>query len=84
MHPFTPHQFKLEYGDILYLFSDGYADQFSSNDKKLMKKNFKELLLSIQDKNMDEQSKYLDTFITDWGGNMAQTDDILVIGVKIM
>ena len=84
MHPFTPHQFKLEYGDILYLFSDGYADQFSSNDKKLMKKNFKELLLSIQDKNMDEQSKYLDTFITDWRGNMAQTDDILVIGVKIM
>jgi serine phosphatase RsbU (regulator of sigma subunit) len=84
MHPFTPHQFKLEYGDILYLFSDGYADQFSSNDKKLMKKNFKELLLSIQDKNMDEQSKHLDTFITDWRGNMAQTDDILVIGVKIM
>lgn len=84
MHPFTPHQFKLEYGDILYLFSDGYADQFSSHDKKLMKKNFKELLLSIQDKNMDEQSKYLDTFITDWRGDMAQTDDILVIGVKIM
>jgi hypothetical protein len=49
-----------------------------------MKKNFKELLLSIQDKNMDEQSKYLDTFITDWRGNMAQTDDILVIGVKIV
>lgn len=83
LHAFTSHHFQLEHGDTLYLFSDGYADQFSKNDKKLMKKNFKELLLSIQDKNMDDQCLHLDQFITEWRGDMEQTDDILVMGVKI-
>jgi len=80
---FTNHTFELALGDTIYIFSDGYADQFSPTDKKLMKKNFKNLLLSMQDKNMYEQHDYLNTYIENWKGNMEQTDDILVIGVRV-
>lgn len=82
-HPFTNHSFNLQQGDTIYIFSDGFADQFSPADKKLMKKNFKNILLSIQNKTMQEQHEYLNNFIENWKGNMEQTDDILVIGVKI-
>jgi serine phosphatase RsbU (regulator of sigma subunit) len=80
---FTNHVFQIESGDAIYLSSDGYADQFSPADKKLMTKRFKEILLSIQQLSMPEQEKYLEKFITDWRGNMEQTDDVLVIGVRI-
>ena len=65
------------------MFSDGYADQFSPDDKKLMKKKFKDIVLSIQNLSMAEQKNYLDKFHTDWKANMEQTDDVLVIGVKV-
>lgn len=81
--PFTNHHFELQQGDTIYIFSDGYADQFSPTDKKLMKKNFKNLLLSIQNKSIQDQHDNLSDFIENWKGNMEQTDDILVIGVKI-
>ena len=48
-----------------------------------MTKRFKEILLSIQHLSMPEQEKYLEKFITDWRGNMEQTDDVLVIGVRV-
>ena len=80
---FESHTIPLQKGDTIYLSSDGYADQFSPADKKLMTKKFKEILLSIQHLNMREQQSYLDQFITDWKGNMEQTDDILVIGVRV-
>ena len=80
---FESHTIPLQKGDTIYLSSDGYADQFSPADKKLMTKKFKEILLSIQHLNMTEQQSYLDQFITDWKGNMEQTDDILVIGVRV-
>jgi serine phosphatase RsbU (regulator of sigma subunit) len=82
-HPFTNHSFTLEKGDTIYVFSDGFADQFSPADKKLMKKNFKNVLLSIQDKNMQEQHEHLNNYIENWKGTMEQTDDILVIGVRV-
>jgi len=44
---------------------------------------FKEIVLSIQDKSMDEQKVYLNSFIENWKGNIEQTDDILVIGIRI-
>jgi serine phosphatase RsbU (regulator of sigma subunit) len=80
---FTNHIFQLQKGDTIYLSSDGYADQFSPKDKKLMTKRFKEILLEIQHLTMPEQEKYLDKFIEDWKGNMEQTDDVLVIGLRI-
>ncbi len=59
--PFTHHELKLEKGDTVYIFSDGYSDQFGGpKNKKFMLKNFKKLLLSIQDKTMNEQKTILE------------------------
>jgi serine phosphatase RsbU (regulator of sigma subunit) len=80
---FDQHEIILHPGDTIYLTSDGYADQFSPEDKKLMTRKFKEVLLSICDKPMHEQEKHLRDFHVNWKGLMEQTDDILVIGIRI-
>jgi len=82
---FNRQQIKLQKNDSVYIFSDGYADQFGGMlGKKLMTKKFKEVLLSIQDKSMNEQGIYLNQFIKDWmGGEFEQVDDMMVIGLKI-
>ena len=81
--PFTHHEIKLEKGDTVYLFSDGYPDQFGGpKQKKYMMKNFKKLLLSIQDKTMNEQKTILETTMAEWKGDTEQVDDILVMGVR--
>ena len=81
--PFTHHEMKLEKGDTVYLFSDGYPDQFGGKkDKKFMMKNFKKLLLSIQDKTMNEQKAILEETLAEWKGDTEQVDDILVMGVR--
>jgi serine phosphatase RsbU (regulator of sigma subunit) len=80
---FVKHSLSLSKGDTVYIFSDGYADQFNTLDKKLLTKKFKEILQSIQHLAMPEQEKYLNDFIEKWKGNLEQTDDILVIGIKI-
>jgi serine phosphatase RsbU (regulator of sigma subunit) len=80
---FTKHTIDLQKGDSVYLFSDGYADQFSPQDKKLMTRKFKDIIMSIQNKTMEEQKEYLGSFIDEWKGNMEQTDDILVVGVRV-
>ncbi|MCK4662582.1 MAG: SpoIIE family protein phosphatase [Bacteroidales bacterium] len=83
--PFVNHKIQLMKNDILYLFSDGYIDQFGGNKgNKFYSKHFKKLLLKIQDKSMQEQKQTLEKTITDWIGNeYEQIDDILVIGVRI-
>jgi len=74
----------LEKGDTIYIFTDGYADQFGGpRGKKFKYRPFKELLLSIQSKNMEEQKRILLETIEDWQGELEQVDDILVIGVKV-
>jgi serine phosphatase RsbU (regulator of sigma subunit) len=80
---FIKHVFHLQEGDTVYIFSDGYADQFSPQDKKLMTRKFRSLILSIQDKAMPQQQEYLASFIDEWKGDMEQTDDILVIGIRV-
>jgi serine phosphatase RsbU (regulator of sigma subunit) len=81
---FDTHQIQLQQGDTFYLFTDGYADQFGGPDrKKLMTKQFKEILLEIQHKTMKEQEQHLNTFIENWKASTEQIDDILVIGVRI-
>ncbi|MDP1747184.1 MAG: SpoIIE family protein phosphatase, partial [Bacteroidota bacterium] len=80
---FTRNKISLMKGDCIYIFSDGYADQFSSSDEKLMTKRFKEILLSIQQKQMDEQRIFLEDFIEKWKDTHEQIDDILVIGIRI-
>ncbi len=80
---FTSHTFDLQSGDTIYIFTDGFADQFNEADKKLMTKKFKEILLSIQGRDMPDQREYLDEFIDRWRGKTDQTDDVLVIGIRV-
>ena len=81
--PFTHHELKLNKGDVLYLFSDGYADQFGGpKGKKFKFSRFKDLLLSIQDKSMNEQKEILEQTLAEWQGEEGRVDDILVMGVK--
>jgi serine phosphatase RsbU (regulator of sigma subunit)/uncharacterized protein HemY len=71
-------------GDIFYLFTDGYPDQFGGEKgKKLMIKNFKQFLLSISEKPMDIQKQELDKTFETWKGSFEQIDDVLVIGVRV-
>ena len=90
MEKFTKHEIELQKGDMLYTFSDGYADQFGGDAKseygegqKFMKSKFKKLLLSIQDKPMEQQKQILDKTIEKWKGNIEQADDICVVGVRV-
>lgn len=82
--PFTKHSVKLEKGDCIYMFSDGYADQFGGeHNRKFMSKRFKKLLINIHIKPMQEQHSILNKTIEDWQGNHPQVDDILVLGLRI-
>jgi len=81
---FTNHEIEFELGDTFYLFSDGFIDQKGGKDnKRLMSKGFKSLLLEIQDHSMKEQKGILNKALSDWMGSNSQTDDILIIGVRV-
>jgi serine phosphatase RsbU (regulator of sigma subunit) len=82
--PFTTHNIELGKGDSLYLFTDGYADQFGGpKGKKFKYKAMQEKLLAISHQPMAEQKSILDKTIEDWKGNLEQVDDILITGIKI-
>ena len=82
--PFTTHKIKLQKNDTIYIFTDGFQDQFGGpRDKKFSRKRFRELLLSIQPKSMEEQKETLNQTFEDWMGEKEQTDDVLVIGLRI-
>ncbi len=82
--PYTTHTIKLNEGDSFYIFSDGYADQFGGEKgKKLKAKNFKTLLLSIQNESMERQRELIDEAFEDWKGKYEQLDDVCVIGVRV-
>lgn len=83
--PFTNHALKLNDTDTIYLFTDGFADQFGGEirEKKLTKKRFKELLSSVQHLSMFEQGIALDNFLTEYKRELEQIDDVLIIGMKV-
>ena len=82
--PFTACCFKYLPGDTIYLFSDGYYDQFGGEkDSKFKTKNFKDLLININRCSMDEQAKIIDKTHLEWRGETPQIDDILVVGIKL-
>jgi phosphoserine phosphatase RsbU/P len=81
---FTNHEFIYEEGDVLYIFSDGYADQFGGpKGGKYMTGRFVKFIQSIADQPIDQQYNLLDREIAEWMGDEAQVDDILVIGMRL-
>ena len=83
MAPFTNHTVDLKKGDMFYLFSDGYADQFGGpQQKKILNKNFKMLLQKVQHLPMLEQGAKIDEFFEDWRKELEQIDDVCVIGIR--
>ncbi|MCK4664728.1 MAG: SpoIIE family protein phosphatase [Bacteroidales bacterium] len=82
--PFNNKMIQLNKKDTLYMFSDGYIDQFGCDNKgKFQSKNFKKLLLDIHDKPMIEQKQFLEETFNKWKGNIEQIDDVLVMGIRI-
>jgi ligand-binding sensor domain-containing protein/serine phosphatase RsbU (regulator of sigma subunit) len=80
---FENHVIKLEKNDMIYLFSDGYPDQFGGEEgKKFKYRRFRHLLLNIHTRPADEQEKLLDQSIIQWMNGHEQVDDILILGVR--
>ncbi len=85
MEPFVANTYELHKGDVIYLTSDGYKDQFGGSlGKKFMSKNFKNLLVEISKQPLSEQKDIIDKRFNEWRGEHAQNDDVLVLGVKIL
>ena len=81
---FESHTLQLQKGESLYLFTDGYADQFGGDQgKKLTAKKFREAILLNKEKTMHEQGFFLENYLDIWKGKEFQVDDILVIGVRV-
>ena len=82
--PFTNHEIKVKKGDMLYIYSDGFADQFGGErGKKYMSGKFKKFLLSISEMTTEEQEKLVKAEFTNWMGENEQIDDVCVMGVKV-
>ncbi|MFT7613031.1 MAG: serine phosphatase RsbU (regulator of sigma subunit) [Parvicellaceae bacterium] len=81
---FFNQKIKFQKGDQIYLFSDGYPDQFGGEKgKKLKSSGFKKLLLSMKGKGGSDQKRILTDFIDQWQGKYEQLDDICIIGINL-
>ncbi|MBK7667173.1 MAG: tetratricopeptide repeat protein [Sphingobacteriaceae bacterium] len=82
--PFTTQIIELSKGDSLFLFTDGFADQFGGDQgKKFKYKQFKDLLLSTSAKNIEAQKTEILKIFKDWKGNFEQVDDVCLIAIRI-
>ncbi len=82
--PFTNHDIETQEGDIFYIFTDGYIDQFGGpKGKKLSSKNFKKVIEDISKHPLKNQPKYLEKGMKNWQKDLDQIDDMLIIGFKI-
>jgi serine phosphatase RsbU (regulator of sigma subunit) len=85
LQPFIKREIQLFHGDVVYMFSDGYADQFGGPLAKKLKYNqFKKFILESMFLTMEEQKIYLEQMLNEWQGDLEQVDDVLVIGVRII
>ena len=81
---FTNYVINIQKGDTIYLFSDGFADQFGGpKGSKYMKYNLKKLLSEIYFKPMAEQREILESEFEKWKGNASQIDDVTILGLRI-
>ena len=82
--PFTNHKIEVKKNDLIYMFSDGFIDQFGGEyGRKFLSKNFKALLTEISGMPLIEQKNILYETLKLWKGNRDQLDDVLVVGLKI-
>lgn len=82
--PFTSHTIETNSGDSLYIFSDGFVDQFGGEQgKKFKASNLKKLLLSIQHLEIADQKQAIEEAFEQWKGSTEQIDDVCLIGVKL-
>lgn len=82
--PFTNNKLDLQTGDCIYLFTDGFADQFGGpKGKKFLYKQFQELLVKISHEKMEDQKRLLYEAFEAWRGDLPQVDDVLVIGIRV-
>jgi len=82
--PFTTHTIELQKGDSIYLFTDGFADQFGGpKGKKFKYKQLEDLLVSSNSLSISEQHHTLKSTLSDWKGSLEQVDDICVIGIRV-
>ena len=84
--PFVNHDVDIQHGDYVYMYSDGYADQFGGDDRKFTSRRLRELLVSInsQTKVAAEQAELLNSTFDEWRGKREQMDDVLIGGYCIM
>ena len=81
---FTNHEIDIKKNDTIYIFTDGYIDQFGGEDQtKFKMAPFRELLMSINNKSMIEQKRALEDEFYKWKGTHEQVDDVLILGIKI-
>ena len=84
MHPFTGHELPLEKGDVFYLFSDGFPDQFGGAKRRKFKyPRFREMLLEHHHEPMEQQEHIYYKIFEDWKGGIEQIDDVLIFGFRI-
>lgn len=84
LKPFKQYSIDLKPNDVIYTFTDGYADQFGGpKGKKFKYKQLKELLLSIQHLDLLDQEDIVKQNFTDWKGNLEQVDDVTIIGIRV-
>lgn len=82
--PFTKQEVEIEKDDLLYLFTDGYVDQFGgNNNKKFLKRRFVNLIETVCTEPLHKQREILDQTIEEWRGEFEQVDDICVVGVRV-
>lgn len=81
--PFTTHRVTINQGETLYLFTDGFADQFGGEKGKKFKYSaFNKCLTELRNLSPDEQKQKLENIFTEWKGDLEQTDDVCVIGIQ--
>ncbi|MFK8046205.1 MAG: tetratricopeptide repeat protein [Crocinitomicaceae bacterium] len=83
LKPFTQQQIELIKGDLIYLLTDGFPDQFGGDKgKKLKKKPLKDFIISIHQDSMTNQKRLLDEKFESWRGKIEQIDDVCVVGIR--
>ena len=85
MLPFKDRKLKLELGDTVYMFTDGFADQFGGpRGKKFQSGNLKNTLLDINHLSIDDKGSHLEEVFNDWKGDRKQVDDVCLLGIEII